>query len=631
MKKGIAERLYAAEGLLACALAASFGGMILTSRLRESSVRESLLLASSARSLQAAALSCREYLDLVLASRDFAKAKALGRESSKRLGQTRLYALRSGGPGPEQLKSLSGFLRASLILLEKVSRLEGQGRLRESSDLYHGGVRPLIEGYLASSLEGTLKAERARRLETLRRARLWTKASLAALAATAASSLLLFFIWSRRFARYLLRNLESIRRAVAAVASGNLQLALRPEREDELGVLTRALNEMAARLEQTQRRLLEAERLAAFGELAGGAARVLNNPLSAVIGYASLLIESERLSAEDRKDLRIILDEAKRCDLILRNLGQFSGQNGSSKERLSLGDLLARMADFLKPSLETQGVSLDLRIEQPLPMAEGNPRKLQHAFYNLITNALQAVRGRPGARIALSTRREGDWVCGIVEDNGEGIAPENLAKIFEPFFTTRKPGEGAGLGLSSALAIVTEHRGQLLVKSEPGEGSRFELRLPALASEASPQGGGRATGRILVVDDEKSILALVERVLTREGFEVQCASEAREALRAIESRGFDLILSDYCLPELDGFWLYQEVRAKAPGLAERFLFSTGEIASKDFQAFAQGHGIPVLLKPFDLAELVRTVRSRLESFSPILEGSPPIPGGTERS
>lgn len=613
---GLAGRLYTAEGLLACAFALSLAGLIWSAGRREASVSYSLNLTRQAQSVAAAAVSCRNYLTLVLHSHDISKADILGRQAAERLRRGRLEAWHAGSnEDSEDLHELSRFVGASRTLLNKIHRLELQGRPEESAALYRTGVRPLTEQYLASALDRHLQEEKARRAQALRRTRMWTQASLAAIAAFAACTFLLFALWTRRFANYLLRNIDGIRRGMAAIASGNLAIALHPERRDEMGSLATALNTMAAHLDQAQRRLVEAERLAAFGQLAGGAAHALNNPLSAMIGYASLLLEQDKWDPADRKDLQMILDAGRRCDLILRNLRQFASQKALVKGRTQVNEILQRMADFLRPTLESNSISLTLDLDPLLPTIEANAREIQQVFYNLIDNASRAVRAEPEARIEVSSRREGTWVCVTIEDNGKGIPPENLKRIFEPFFTTRVPEEGAGLGLSSALVIVKEHGGEIRVESQPGQWSRFEVRLPARAYQgaAGTPSQGTPGGRILAVDDEQNILALVERVLAKEGFQIECAADTRKALQAVETAGYDLILSDFCMPGMDGRGFYEEVRRRRPELAERFVFSTGEIVSKDFQAFTQRHGIPVLLKPFDLQELVRIVRDRISA------------------
>lgn len=610
---GIARRLYTAHGLLAAAYLLSLGGLLWSLDRRETAVRDSLSLTRYGQSVQAAAVSCRRYLGLVLGGGDAEGVRGAARQALKRLGRGRLDASKAGAADQSrELERLSRFVGASRTLLERIATLDRQGRRDESAALYEGGVRPLMEQYLASGLERSLVSERSERLKSLRRTRLWSQAFLAALGVFAALTFVVFGVWTRSFASYLVRNMERIRRAILAVGSGNFAITLEPERSDEMGALANGLKIMAERLEQAQRRLVESERLAALGQLAGGAAHALNNPLSAIMGYASLLAEKEGLAPADRQDVRVIVEQAQRCDAILRNLRQFASEKGLARERVEVNDVLKRMADLLRHKLASSGVSLSMHAQARLPAVMANSRELQQAFYNLVSNAARAVRGRPDAQILVETRREGSWVCVSVNDNGEGIPPENLPRLFEPFFTTRDPGEGAGLGLSSALAIVKDHGGELRVESRPGQGSRFEARLPVSSTpagaEASPNGG--TGGRILVVDDESNILTLIDRVLTKQGFEVVCLSAAREALEAVARGGYDLILSDYRMPGLDGQDFYEAVKRAQPELARRFIFTTGEIVAKDFQALVERERIPVILKPFDLDELAKTVRER---------------------
>lgn len=607
---GLARRLYTAEGLLASACLLSLGFLLWSSERRETAVQNAMAWTTYSGSLETAAQSCRNYLSLVLGAKGLPGARSAGEQALKRLRASRGRAMRAGGASAGDVERLSRFVQATQKLLDRMDRLEREGRLKDSAALYEKGVRPLAEQYLAGSLERRVREDRIKNLQSLRHSLTWRRLSAWAAAAFAASSLVLFALWSRRFAQYLLRNVDRIRRTMAAIGSGNFSVFLRPERRDEMGRLSLSLNEMAARLEQTQKRLVETERRAAYGELASGAAHALNNPLSAIIAVASLMLDQEEWKAQERRDLRMILQEAKRCDQVLRNLSQFSGAQGA-KALVQVNDLIQKMGGLLGPNFEPRGVRLELTLDPGLPFVKANSRELQQVLYNLIMNAFQAVKA-PGGRIAVTTLKMFGWVSVSVEDDGEGIAPESLEKIFEPFFTTRPPEEGIGLGLSSARAIIEEHGGQIGVESSTGKGSRFELRLPAAPpGESPPPEEAKGGGRVLVVDDERNILDVADRVLRREGFEVECVCDAREALGAVKGGGFDLILSDYCMPGLDGRELYEVLRREHPGMADRFVFTTGEIISKDFQAFADKNGIPVVLKPFDLDELVRTVRGRV--------------------
>jgi two-component system NtrC family sensor kinase len=263
------------------------------------------------------------------------------------------------------------------------------------------------------------------------------------------------------------------------------------------------------------------------------------------------------------------------------------------------------------------------------PRAEGNSHQLQQVALNLILNAEQAILGsgvggrRTGdhIRITTSARRMGDamWVITQVADNGPGIPPGVLPRVFEPFFTTKKVGDGAGLGLSVSYGIVEQHGGRLSVESEPGR-TVFTLELPAATSPEPEPGVGaetaraadraRALGRgrrVLVVDDEAAIVELVTSVLDDQGWCVDVASGGRAALERLQQTHYDLILSDVRMPEGDGADFYRAAVAQQKGLAQRFLFMTGDTANEDAWRVLQATRAPVLSKPFTPQALLRAV------------------------
>jgi two-component system NtrC family sensor kinase len=209
------------------------------------------------------------------------------------------------------------------------------------------------------------------------------------------------------------------------------------------------------------------------------------------------------------------------------------------------------------------------------------------------------------------------WVITQVADNGPGIPPGVLPRVFEPFFTTKKVGDGAGLGLSVSYGIVEQHGGRLSVESEPGR-TVFTLELPAATSlepgvaaeTARAADRARALGRgrrVLVVDDEAAIVELVTSVLDDQGWCVDVASGGRAALERLQQTHYDLVLSDVRMPEGDGADFYRAAVAQQKGLAQRFLFMTGDTANEDAWRVLQATRAPVLSKPFTPQALLRAV------------------------
>lgn len=612
-------RLYLAEAVVASACLGSFAGLYRSVQRREAALGTLRFVTDYTRAAQAAAANGRRLMDS-LVSKGIAQPGQGGErrnlggilsELKSRLQQTGVFARTLGTSEEERnLKQLRKMVASSESLLDRIERLKREGRTAEATVLYEKRLIPLLRRHAFATLSRELREQNQRARDFHEGLQTANRRTFGWAFGAVLCSLFLLVVWTRRFLAYLQRNLERFRRAVAAIASGNLDIALAAERDDELGRLSRALNEMTQRLEQAQRRALEMERTVAQGRLASGAAHALNNPLAAVIGNAELLLRRDSLGPEEREEVRVIREQARRCDAILRNLRQFASEAQGERRPVRLEPLLRDLVELLEPSLAPAGIAVDLKLDPALPPVTADAHQLRQVFYNLFMNSVRALRGRPEPRITVTARCEAGAVVTAVEDNGEGIAPENLPKVFEPFFTTRPATEGVGLGLSSALGIVREHGGTLSAAAQPGRGARFDVRLPQSQGAAeSVRRSGPA--RVLVVDDEAEILSLVGRVLGQEGHVVECVADPRKALEAADRDPYDLIVSDYRMDEMDGVALFEAIRRRRPQAAARFVFSTGEIVSKEFQGFADRHGIPVLLKPFDLEELVSVVRQRL--------------------
>jgi CheY-like chemotaxis protein len=222
-------------------------------------------------------------------------------------------------------------------------------------------------------------------------------------------------------------------------------------------------------------------------------------------------------------------------------------------------------------------------------------------------------------RLLVRTRAQGKDVSLHVIDNGPGIFREHLERIFDPFFTTKEPGEGTGLGLSLVHSIIAEHGGEIRVESEPGQGATFILDLPANtvttpAPATKERGAGTARPlRVLVVDDEESVRRAVVRYLTRRGHEVREAGEGAEALRLVDQAdsAYDVILSDLRMPGVSGGAFLAELR-KRSGSSARLMVMTGDAASSDAADILEAMNVPVIIKPFELAELARMIESAEE-------------------
>ena len=243
-----------------------------------------------------------------------------------------------------------------------------------------------------------------------------------------------------------------------------------------------------------QSKLLHAEKMAAVGQLVSGVAHEVNNPLTAILGFADLLMENPEIPETARHDLKVIVQEAQRTKQIVQNLLSFARQMPPQRQALQLNSILRRTMQLRFYDFQSHGVEVVENLAESLPEVVGDGPQLQQVFLNILNNAYDAVRdtGRPG-RIEITT----SWSRGFAEasfrDNGEGIVHPD--KIFDPFFTTKEVGKGTGLGLSICYGIVREHSGEIMCQNNVGSpGATFVVRLPLASSGASLSAGASSPG-----------------------------------------------------------------------------------------------------------------------------------------
>jgi len=278
-------------------------------------------------------------------------------------------------------------------------------------------------------------------------------------------------------------ELEIMRRnGVAGKFSANLS----PMR-DEQGLVTSIVAVLTDITDSAVLRdkLVHAEKMAAVGQLVSGVAHEVNNPLTAILGFADLLMENPDLPETARKDLRVILQEAQRTKQIVQNLLSFARQMPPQRNPLQLNSILRRTIQLRSYDFNSHGVDIVEHLDEGLPDVVGDAHQLQQVFLNILNNAYDAARevGRP-ARIEIMSTKSGDGVEVSFSDNGNGISHPD--KIFDPFFTTKEVGKGTGLGLSICYGIVKEHGGEIHYHNNiGGTGATFIVRLPAAPHTAS--------------------------------------------------------------------------------------------------------------------------------------------------
>jgi PAS domain S-box-containing protein len=235
-----------------------------------------------------------------------------------------------------------------------------------------------------------------------------------------------------------------------------------------------------------EQQIIQSERLAAMGQMIGGFAHELNNPLTSILGMSELLQEGEAPESV-RRQMVVLQQQARRAAEIVQNLMYFSRPPAPGKSPIDLGELVQRTLHLHAYSLRKSNITVDFLKETSVPAVSGDAHQLMQVFLNLMLNSEQAmreVRDRGTLRIRLEKNEKS--VSVIFQDDGPGISPEILPNIFDPFYTTKRPGRGTGLGLSICKAILREHNGNVEAASGPGGGAMFTVTLPSTASVERP-------------------------------------------------------------------------------------------------------------------------------------------------
>ena len=384
-------------------------------------------------------------------------------------------------------------------------------------------------------------------------------------------------------------------------------------------------------IKRLEEQLIQAEKLAAMGQMLAGVAHELNNPLTAILGVTELLRDRKDVEESVKRQLDLAHRQARRAARIVQNLLDFSRPATPQKIPLDVNSLIERTLQLHEHSLRRNNIAVDFHPRPDLPGVVGEANQLMQVLLNLVTNAEDAIRevresGRIQIRLALNSAR----IAITIQDDGAGIPPEALPRIFDPFYTTKRPGGGTGLGLSICMAIVREHGGTIEAESLPAGGSAFTVYLP-VAADPIPSAAARETdssssesisvslealkGRaILVLDDEESIRMLLEEGLSAHGLRVDSAATLEEALTLIGQRSYDALLCDLNL-------IAGGSVASGESAAERILAASGDhkpaviYMTGDFVPPNQGEpksGGPLRLqKPFRVSDVLAVLRDLL--------------------
>ena len=364
---------------------------------------------------------------------------------------------------------------------------------------------------------------------------------------------------------------------------------------------------------ELQKRALTSSHLASIGELASGIAHEVNNPLASIVLYTQLLME-EDLPQKTKIDIMAIHESAVRAITIIRRLLTFARQQLQQKIPTDINEMVDVTLELRKYALETLNIEVTTELAPDLPLTLADAGQIQQVFLNIVLNAESEIKlSRGEGRLLIKTELIDNRIKVSFTDDGPGIAQENLSKIFDPFFTTREVGDGTGLGLSICHGIVADHDGKIYAESEPGKGATFTIEIPVVPCQRVGMKDERVQSktlearkrRILIVDDEFSILDSLSRLLVKHGYIVDTIDNCVPAQAMIMSKKYDLVLLDIKLPGMSGIELYKEIQKTDAALVRKIAFITGNIMERDTRQFLQDNNVSYFAKPFEMKQLIK--------------------------
>ena len=346
-------------------------------------------------------------------------------------------------------------------------------------------------------------------------------------------------------------------------------------------------------LRRTQEQLLQSEKMSAVGQLIAGVAHELNNPLTAILGYAQLL-ESEGLADRATDFVTKLFKQAQRTHRVVQNLLSFARQRKPQKESVDICKVLDETLALRDYDLRVNNIGLERQIESNIPAVTADPHQLEQVFLNIINNAVDAMLEQGnGGNLKVRVYAKAGEVHAEFHDSGCGIKEPH--RIFDPFYTTKSVGKGTGLGLSICYGIIKEHGGEITARNRDGGGAVIEVRLPAAGAVALQQPAvippreSAISGRILLVEDEEAVLEFERDVLTGAGAQVTALMNGEEAKARLISEKFDALIINGKMPK---GWSANEVHRwiseRAAGLAGHVLFTFSERARARDPDFSAG-------------------------------------------
>jgi PAS domain S-box-containing protein len=386
-------------------------------------------------------------------------------------------------------------------------------------------------------------------------------------------------------------------------------------------------------LKESEENLQQAQKMESIGTLAGGIAHDFNNILYSLMGYTEMMQEDIPPDSPLQANLRGIYTGAMRARDLVQQILVFSRQSDHEMKPLRVQLVIKEVLKLLRSTLPTT-IRIKQNLDKDCRLVLADHTQIHQIAMNLVTNAYYAMEDDGGTLTVTLTETElfrqdlkdpnltpGPYVCLTVADTGKGIARNIVNRIFDPYFTTKAEGKGTGLGLAVVHGIVKSHCGQIDLSTAPGKGTEFNVYLPVLRTEGDVQKvacdlpAPMGNERVLLVDDEKPIAEIVERMLTRLGYATTYRTSSIEALKLFRQNpaAFDLLITDMTMPNMTGDRLAQKVTAMRPGMP--IIICTGFSERMSPEAAASQGIRGFLMKPIIKKDLAFEIRKVLEPAS----------------
>jgi len=381
----------------------------------------------------------------------------------------------------------------------------------------------------------------------------------------------------------------------------------------ERSILYEETRQAYENLRRTQEQLLHSEKLAAVGQLISGVAHELNNPLTAILGYSQLLTSSGQMGQQGIEYADKLYKQAQRTHRIVQNLLSFARQHKPERVQVQINQALEETLALRDYDLRMHNIRIHLDLAENLPATSADPHQLQQVFLNMVNNAVDAIlENSADGDLWVRTALNGDRLCVEFTDSGPGV--KDASRVFDPFYTTKPVGKGTGLGLSICYGIITEHGGTIQVRNIPTRGASFTIELPHQPVSASGSSAlGEKTnlgrdGRILLVDQDDSVLEAVGTILRGRDHRVKTARNIGEACALLEKEDFDLVVADLHISGgTNGGGIGEWLTRHKPALSHKLIWMCAVAPTEDAGENLSGDGRQILQKPFKASDLLAAV------------------------